>query len=318
MNYQEENAKRHKGKKKIFRWVVLFIALVVAALCVFSAFYPAASWKYYFDLPAVSARGEGELRIHYLDALHGDATLIECPDGKNILVGGGADDESSRENILRFLNALQIKKLDSIVATGVSRDQNGVFLQVLQFYEVGGVWLPAESNGQSGAYADFVAEVGRKGLDYHIAQRGDTLFESGQGSIKFLYPSVGGSVEATVLFVEYSGVSALVGGDLSDATLQYLKSERTLGGFEKQGIDLTKAHIVKVERSVDNEALRSFLFEFGVETAVVSCREGNSYEPDEARMQAVLEEALQAFRTDKNGHISFALKDGRYTVAAQK
>ena len=92
MNYRDAKKLQEKTKRKIFVGLLIALCALIAGLCVFSAFFPVESWKYYFHLPSVAARGEQETRVHYLNAKNGSCTLVELPDGKTVLVGGGADD----------------------------------------------------------------------------------------------------------------------------------------------------------------------------------------------------------------------------------
>ena len=71
----------------LFRALIAALAvLIVAALAVGAALVP-----YRLLLPAVpvSARAEGELRIHFLSVGQGDCTLVEFPSGAVVVVDAG-------------------------------------------------------------------------------------------------------------------------------------------------------------------------------------------------------------------------------------
>ena len=77
-----------EGKIKRIKRILLFIgAILLTGLVVFSCFYPPESWKYYFDLPNVSTRKVGEMRLHFIDVGQGDCTLIELPDSQTVFSG---------------------------------------------------------------------------------------------------------------------------------------------------------------------------------------------------------------------------------------
>ena len=94
MSYRKEE-KAIQWKLRRIRGIVFAVVLfIVIAVCVFSAFVPPETWKYYFYLPNVSVRKDGELRMHYLDVGQGDCTIVELPDGKYMLVDGGNGEEA--------------------------------------------------------------------------------------------------------------------------------------------------------------------------------------------------------------------------------
>jgi uncharacterized protein (UPF0371 family) len=90
MNYRKGKEAQERVKRKIKYILLAVFSTIIAGLCVFSAFAPAASWKYYFSLPKVVICGDGEMRVHCMDAKNGDCTLVELPDGK-IITGKTGD-----------------------------------------------------------------------------------------------------------------------------------------------------------------------------------------------------------------------------------
>ena len=103
MNYSDRRAESQRKFKRIKMSLLICFALFLLALSVLSFFIPTSSWQYYFSLPKVEQRQEGELRIHYLYVGQADSTLIEFPDGKTLLIDGG--DTHSDAKIMRYLNA---------------------------------------------------------------------------------------------------------------------------------------------------------------------------------------------------------------------
>ena len=112
MGYSAEKNKVEK-KIRILKLVLLGILLVcILGLCIFSVFVPPNTWKYRVKQPNISARAEGEMRIHFLDVGQGDATLVELPDGKMMLIDGGDGSAKATKSMLRYLYALDIAYLD--------------------------------------------------------------------------------------------------------------------------------------------------------------------------------------------------------------
>ena len=112
MSYRDTKEKTARRGRKIKYILLAALVFLAAGLCVFSAFYPASTWKYYVKLPEVAARKEGELKIHFLDVGQGDCTVLEFPDGRSMIIDGGDGTFDNTAAILRYLNALKIKKPD--------------------------------------------------------------------------------------------------------------------------------------------------------------------------------------------------------------
>ena len=321
MSYQEGNVKQERRKRKIRHWFFFFIALLLIALCVFSAFVPPSTWKYRIVLPTLSPREEGELRIHVLDSKHGDCTLLELPNGETVLLGGGADEEASRENVLRFLYALKPKRIDYLVATGIHRDQNGALERVIDFFEVGKVYLSIQTGGQSGAYSNFVAAANRKGIACVSPSRGELLYQSADAlcSVRFLgAEGEENAAKETALYVTYGATNAILGGEMNAKLLQQLMQEDAVGVFSPWGISFEETEIVKIGSKVDEETAQFFLRWSGGRDAVISCREEPSYAPDETLVTAICGNAKRLFRTDEDGHITFIITNEGYQVKTEK
>ena len=91
MSYRTDKEERKKiSKRKAVIWLCV-TAVLLTAFFVFASFYPPETWKYYVRTPEISKRRDGELRLHFLDVGQGDCTLIELPDGKNVLIDAGED-----------------------------------------------------------------------------------------------------------------------------------------------------------------------------------------------------------------------------------
>lgn len=317
MSYRSEKISKERLKQNIFRIVLLAICGVLAGLCVFSAFVPMESWKYRVGLPKVSTRQSGDLRVHYLDAGNGVCTLVELPDGKMVLIGGGADDGDAKKQVLRFLNALGVRRLDAVVVPDVSARGVGVLREVVRYYAVGEAYL-LEKEGTNATYAAFLADLDRKEIPKHTATLG-VLMENEDYALRILYPLADGqSGKELVLTLSYGGTEVLLGGRYGDDTLRAIETEKDLHFLERWGVVIERFDVVQLRTDVAADTLRAFLEALECRAAVFSCRGGKNDSPSEECLRLLQEYGIAVYRTDENGYITLQLSQGGYTFETQK
>jgi len=318
MGYRSEKETQEKTVKRLRLGLVIGTCILFAALCVVSAFVPVESWKYYWDLPSVSLKEEGELRIHYLDVENGGCALVELPDGKNVIVGGGADDGKARENAFRFLNALKIKTVDALIIPNTARNGVGILRELVAFYNVKAAYV-TELESNNTEYASFLTELQRKNAPVYEASEGVLFFENGGYSLRILFPlREGDSAFPTVLALSYMGVDVLLGDGYGQDVFDALRIEKDLGLWEKWGVVLEKFDVVQTPIDIDPEDLTEFAMDFSADTVIFSCRGGEGYMPSNELLNALSAIGSRAYRTDENGYISVTIDENGYTVTTEK
>ena len=119
------------------------------------------------------ARGE-LLRVYFIDVGEGEATLIQTPDGKNVLIDTGSVISGFR--VAEFLRKNNVRKLDALIITHPDPDHmSGVFtvinaVKVLNRYDNGQKVEGSACEDLSRWYVEFF----RRG-NYRALKRGDTL-----------------------------------------------------------------------------------------------------------------------------------------------
>ena len=322
MGYRAEKIKIEK-KIRVIRIVALCIALtLLLGLCVFSAFVPPITWKYYVNKPKLSIREAGELRIHFLDVGQGDSTLIELPDGKVALIDGGDTSSKAASAILRHLNALDIEVIDYLFVSHTDTDHCGSLTAILQYKTVLNAYLPfANPEYSSVAYIEFYQAALDEGCDLHYTSR-ETFIqdEAGTYQLACLYPySLDVDVdmaywkepESSVMWLEYMGVSALFMADATFAVEEELVRDADLG-LLPFGVDLKSTEILKVGHHGSKYSTSSAFLEYcGAQLAVISCGKNNPYgHPTEETMDRLTAANVQYFRTDKDGALMVTVKSG--------
>lgn len=325
MGYRAEKLKQDKKYAILKRVVLCVVAAIVLAICVFSAFVPAATWKYYVKKPKVGKRSEGELRIHFIDVGQGDATLLELPDGKTVLIDGG--DERAAPTIMRYLNALKIKTIDYLVVTHTDSDHCGGLDTVLKYKDVKAAYIPNAPVNENTQYAKAYAELLNQDCQKAFASRSVEI-KGENYKLSFLYPytyetgegmesEYNSKTDSSVLWLDYNGVNALFMGDAPSETETLLLRDSALGLFEKRKVDLHSIEILKVaHHGSPYSCSAEFLSALGLKTAVISCGENNIYgHPASATLKRLRDVNADIYRTDTQGHIILTVSSsGNYTV----
>lgn len=333
MGYRAEKERKERERKKL-RAVLLVLFLIAAAgLTLVNYFTPIESWKYYFALPEISARAEGELRVHFLDVGQADSTLIEFPDGQTMLIDGG--DVDGDKAILRYLNALKIERLDYILLTHTDSDHCGSLATVMEYKEVGRVFLPFAQGDETekAAFQEFVEVLEKNDVESEIAKRYTSVESSDERypyTFCILFPyssSSGGNGDfydnqlSTIAWLDYQGVSALFCGDTSASVLSKLVVEDELGAFSLKNVDLASTEILKVPHHGSQTAVNSAILEYlNVQTAVISCGKNNYYgHPSGETLAALSALEIETYRTDWRGNILLTVQaDGTKRFSCEK
>lgn len=331
MGYRAEKEQIEK-KIRVIKIVVLCVLVaIVAALCVFSAFCPPTSWKYYVKKPKLDKREDGELRIHFIDVGQGDSTLIELPDGKVALIDGGNTTQTTENAILRHLNALKIDTIDYLIVTHTDNDHCGALAKILRYKKVLNAYLPATNPENAGeTYAKFYQELLEENSALHYAYRQVVLDGEGEYAYRFsfLYPylydtenAADYAEESSVMWLDYKGASAIFTGDAGMDVEAALMRDSELGFLSDFGIDLKSTEILKVgHHGSAYSTSADFLRYLNVKIAVASCGAGNEYgHPSQAVIDRIADVDADLFRTDIHGTVTVSVKEsGIFTLETAK
>jgi competence protein ComEC len=329
MGYAREKEKIAKKRKRIWLISLVVLALFISAICVLMSISNPTTWKYKVFLPDVTERGEGELRVHFIDVRQGDATLIELPDGKTMLIDGGNGDDNANKSLLRHINALDIEKIDYLVLTHADNDHFGGLIELLKQKRVERAFLPITTmeEEKSSPYSRFLTELDKEDCAVEKANVFASLALSNQTNytLAFLYPYTSmtdgvveqpvGNDASVVVWLEYKNVSFLFTGDATKETETRLIASQEKGLYELYGVDIRKTKILKVaHHGSDDSTSEEFLNYIGVEETVISCGEDNPYgHPDKAVLERLMKTGAKIHRTDTDGSIIVTVGiDGAY------
>ena len=328
MSYQKEKALRDKEVRRIKFIVFLILAGLFLCLSVVSYFIPPNSWQYYFALPKIERRKDGELRIHYLDVDQADCTLLEFPDGKTLLIDTG--DAHSDSAVLRYINALKIKTLDYLLITHIDSDHCGGAFEVMKYKGAKQVILPQvkESTSYKTSYSQFMDIINEKGVENKVAECFDQIKSSSElypYAFTVLFPNAVEYEEgytnnelSTITHLRYGEVDALFCGDTSVDILTKIIREDTMGSFEPKQVKLTDIELFKVPHHGAKNGVNDIMLNyFKTDVAIISCGLDNLYDhPHEETLDYLTATNTKIYRTDLQGTIIATIRpDGSYTMS---
>lgn len=339
MNYETKKEEEKKKRRRKAAIVFAVIGVLIVALCAVNFFMPVDTWKYRVNLPKTSARQEGELRVHYLNVGQGDATIIELPDGRNILVDGGSGEAETTTEILRYLNALKIEKLYAIVLTHVQ--SAGALSEILEIKGAEYAYMPKIYNySVDSDYAALCTSLNKSATKEIYIELGERIYSDGDTpySITFLSPSKTSNPSceyeeindgefgeeelndaSAVFLLEYAGVRVLFTGRASERIEKKLMRSDKLGVW-RQGVmkDVyLKADVLKVADYGDNaSSCAEFLEYIEAKNAVISYAADNAYGyPHEGTIERLEAIGAKIYKTATDGTILLTVSEnGEYKL----
>ncbi len=328
MGFAAEKEKIEKRIAKYKRIVLACVLAVFIAVCVFSAFVPPDTWKYGFGLPDVDKRGEGELRLHFIDVGQGDCTLIELPDGKIMLIDGGDGESVNATALMRYLRKLKVKTIDYLVVTHADGDHCGGLIEVVKRKKIAHAFLPKCEITDNVKYATLYTQLTRENCTWSYTSRTVDLSVDGAlgYTLRCVYPRTlnveenasfsDDNLSASVFWLDYQGVSVLLMSDIPQSVENKLIAEDKLGAIS--GVQISSTEILKVghhgSASSTGETLIANMPT--LKDAIISCGAQNSYgHPSKEVCDRLSLANATTYRTDLQGSIVVTVQEnGEYLI----
>lgn len=244
-------------------------------------------------------------QAHFLDVGQGDATLIQTPDGYEVLVDGGAT-----SGVLRKIANEQHwsdRHIDIVIATHADQDHVGGLVDVLERYEVDLI-METEAVGSSEASQAFRAAVSEETAAQVYARAGQRIQVGASTTIDILSPvsstlGLKSNTASIILQVRYGDTAILLTGDAPAGVEDYL-----VGAF---GADLQSTILKLGHHGSKTSTSELFLDTVSPRYAVVSAGHGNTYNhPHPTVVERVKERNITLLETSRDGTISFT-SDGQ-------
>ncbi len=222
-----------------------------------------------YVLPPESA--SPHLKVTFFDVGQGDATLIETPDGVQVLIDGGRDGTVVRKlsDELGFFD----RTLDMVVGTHPDSDHIGGLNDVFRRYNVARV-ITSENTGESGAATEYLNFIKQFDGEVIYARRGQTYKLGASTTMEILFPDrdpslLESNTASIILQIQYGETEFLFTGDAPKGVEDYLVIQDAPG---------LESEVLKIgHHGSDTSTSELFLNVVQPQYGVVSAGENNRY-----------------------------------------
>lgn len=258
-------------------------------------------------LPSLSSASTKGLKVHFVDVGQGDATLIQSPNGKTMLVDGGS--KSSSVELVKFLKEKGVKQLDYVVATHPDADHIGGLIGVLENFKAVN-FIDSGFPHTSQTYYDLLTLIDQKNINFTVPKELDKISLDEQLTIRVLHindeakDSNGASI---VLKLTHNKVSFLLMGDADISIEDYIRKK-----YDVSATVLKNGH-----HGSKTSSSAPFISQVKPKVAILSYGKNNSYgHPDtavEARLKNV---GAKTYKTAVDCDITVTSDGVKYDVAS--
>ena len=301
---------KRRRRSSIPVWMSLFMAIFV--LCVALVLDMAGIVDIFGGREVYEVSG-GTMEIHMINVGQADSFLIMVP-GCNLLFDAG-DDKDAAE-VVGYLDALGIEKLDYVIFTHADHDHIGGGQTVIEKYDIGKVFIDPHNDSvePTQTFTKLRDSIINKGIEIIDPVEGTTYSLGDNGDLKM---KVLGPVEdyrdknedSIVMRLDFGATSVLMTGDAGE--------EAELDILEKFGYAELDCDILKVgHHGSSTSSCMEFLQAVPPEYALISSNpKGNDFGHPHAETLSSLESlGAQIYRTDTLGDVVLVTDGTTITV----
>ncbi len=240
---------------------------------------------------------EQKLTVHFIDVGQGDCELAQLPQGRTMLIDAG--DNGHEQDIIDYIDGLNIRKIDYLIATHPHADHIGGMEEIIEKYDIGEVYMP-RAEATSKTFEKMLDAIESKKLPVHSAAAGRNIFDFDGVKADFIYPYEG---EEHDNLNNYSAVVRLECDKTSFLFMGDAEAEAEGEIMEKGGN--VQCDVLKVgHHGSKTSSELSFLQSANPKYAIISCGENNKYgHPHKETLEKLNNIKTEVLRTDILGTI---------------
>ena len=283
------------NKFKYINHKVLKLILAIWALFIFIIF---------LNLNNNITNCENKMIVHYIDVGQGDCILIQV-NNKNLLIDSGPS--SSRKDLLDYLEKLNIKKFDYIIATHPHEDHIGNMDTIIKRYSIGSFYSPKVVSSST-TFENMISALVDKNLKINVLKKGFKGIDLGENTEIEVFSPVENLFSdnlndySPIIKITFFNNSFLFTGDAEISTEESVLSEN----------NNLNCDILKVGHHGSSTSTSSnFLTSVNPSVAIISVGKNNSYGHPTSELLSLLDYFnIRTIRTDIHGTI-IAISDGK-------
>lgn len=247
----------------------------------------------------------GKLKVHFIDVGHGDAILVQAPNGKTMLVDGGA--KAYGDEVVAFLKSQGVKRLDYIVATHPDADHIGGLIEVLSVFKVK-QFIDSGKVHTTETYKELLRLIMKKNIDYLNPKTLDVYKLNPKTIVQVLHVNEKAEENndaSIVLKLTYNKVSFLL---MADAGIEIEKQIRKK--YDVQATVLKVGH-----HGSDTSSAAPFISNVNPEVAILSYEGGNRYgHPNPEVVKRLKNTGTKIYETAFDCHITVTTNGVKQSV----
>lgn len=281
-----------KIKKRHFKHLIIFTLLLL--LCFFSSLLTKKFNSYKVN--------PNLMYVHYINVDQGDAILIQV-NNKNLLIDSGP--KSHKKQLVKFLNDLNISKLDYVIATHPHEDHIGNMNTVLNSYKVQSFYAP-KVYSYTKSFEQMIDSLKSNNLKINPIKRGCNTINLGFQTNVEVFSPINDTYDnennySPVIKISFGNNSFLFTGD----------AEKEIEDKLVLLNDDLKADILKVSHHGSSSSTSdSFLNRVSPKYAVISVGKNNIYDhPNDTIISKLNTYNIDILRTDIQNNITL-ISDG--------
>lgn len=232
------------------------------------------------------------MSVTYIDVGQGDSEYICFPDGENMLIDGGSDNEKA----YNYLKKNDVESIDYLVATHPHEDHIGGLGEICENIEIKNVFMP-DISASTKAFNRFLKALDNRNVNGTVAKKGVVIKENDDLRVEILSP-------ALKMYENTNDYSAVVKITYRDTSFLFMGDCEKPAESNIDKKDL-KADVIKIGHHGSSTSSSSeFIKSVNPKYAVISVGKNNDYgHPHDKVLNRLYNLGIKVFRTDESGDI---------------